>query len=77
MEDRKADADTHLAKARRQNTGNGISGDSNKGSLDLYLNTYLQKIYRKLPKIRAAAEAAVYFCVCLFFTEQGRAEHAG
>ena len=28
VEDRKADADTHLAEARRQNTGNGISGDT-------------------------------------------------
>ena len=27
-EDKKADADTHLAKARRQNTENGISGDT-------------------------------------------------
>ena len=27
VEDKKADADTHLAKARRQNTGNGILGD--------------------------------------------------
>ena len=27
VEDKKADADTHLAEARRQNTGNGISGD--------------------------------------------------
>ena len=26
VEDRKADADTHLAVARSQNTGNGISG---------------------------------------------------
>lgn len=28
VEDKKADADTHLAEARRQNTGNGILGDS-------------------------------------------------
>ena len=27
VEDRKADADTHLAVARSQNTGNGISGE--------------------------------------------------
>ena len=27
VDDKKADADTHLAKARRQNTGNGILGD--------------------------------------------------
>ena len=27
MEGRKADADTHLAAARSQNTGTGISGD--------------------------------------------------
>ena len=27
VDDRKADADTHLAKARRQNTGNGILGE--------------------------------------------------
>lgn len=27
VEDKKADADTHLAEARRQNTGNGILGD--------------------------------------------------
>ena len=26
VEDKKADADTHLAEARRQNTGNGIPG---------------------------------------------------
>lgn len=33
MEGRKADADTHLAAARRQNTGNGISGETKeKGS---------------------------------------------
>lgn len=30
MEDRKADADTHLADARSQNTGNGISGECTK-----------------------------------------------
>ena len=30
VEDKKADADTHLAKARRQNTGNGISGDKKR-----------------------------------------------
>lgn len=30
VEDKKADADTHLAEARRQNTGNGILGDSKK-----------------------------------------------
>ena len=30
MEDRKADADTHLADARSQNTENGISGDMQK-----------------------------------------------
>ncbi len=29
-EDRKADADTHLAMARSQNTGTGISGDTTK-----------------------------------------------
>ena len=28
VDDRKADADTHLAKARRQNTGNGILGNT-------------------------------------------------
>ena len=27
VEDRKADAKTHLAEARRQNTGNGILGE--------------------------------------------------
>lgn len=27
VEDKKTDADTHLADARRQNMGNGISGD--------------------------------------------------
>ena len=27
LEDKKADADTHLAEARRQNTGNGILGE--------------------------------------------------
>ena len=27
VEDKKTDADTHLAEARRQNTGNGILGD--------------------------------------------------
>ena len=32
VEDKKADADTHLAKARRQNTGNGISGDTKNES---------------------------------------------
>ncbi len=33
MEGRKADANTHLAAARRQNTGNGISGETKeKGS---------------------------------------------
>lgn len=30
MEDRKADADTHLADARSQNTENGISGELQK-----------------------------------------------
>lgn len=30
VEDRKADADTHLADARSQNTGNGILGDKQK-----------------------------------------------
>ena len=30
MEDRKTDADTHLADARSQNTGNGISGEMQK-----------------------------------------------
>ena len=30
VDDKKTDADTHLAKARRQNTGNGISGDTKK-----------------------------------------------
>ena len=30
MDDRKADADTHLANARSQNTGNGILGDIQK-----------------------------------------------
>lgn len=28
VEDKKTDADTHLAEARRQNTGNGILGDT-------------------------------------------------
>ena len=33
VEDKKADADTHLAEARRQNTENGILGDTkDKGS---------------------------------------------
>ena len=27
VDDRKTDADTHLAEARRQNTGNGILGE--------------------------------------------------
>lgn len=35
VEDKKADADTHLAEARRQNTGNGISGDLRKWSLSI------------------------------------------
>ena len=30
VEGRKADADTHLAMARRQSTGNGISGEIQK-----------------------------------------------
>ena len=37
VEDRKTDADTHLAEARRQNTGNGILGGIKKGSLNLFL----------------------------------------
>ena len=39
VEDKKADADTHLAKARRQNTGNGISGDTKKVR-DPFWDTY-------------------------------------
>ena len=34
-EGRKADADTHLAAARSQNTGNGISGDYKRQKDDL------------------------------------------
>ncbi len=50
VEDRKADANTHLAEARRQNTGNGILGDNKRGKgriIAAFISYYYKKAWTR------------------------------